>query len=231
MSQPDSRRGRVHNAAGAREAILNAAEQVFAEHGFAGARVDTIAEVAGYAKGLIFQYFGDKLALYSEVIKRADQATRDLQLQPIAWLAEDDAALAPPQFVTLLKRFLGELFDFYLEHPQITRILLWEMANGWQTYAKIAAQIDTSEMERLRPLLSAIKDAKLLHSDVDPMMQFVTVESLLMIFQACIPLFQLFLPTESLPSPEALVRAREFIIDFIARGLLADLPESKARNA
>jgi hypothetical protein len=32
MDDPERRRGRVHNAEGAREAILNAAETVFAEH-------------------------------------------------------------------------------------------------------------------------------------------------------------------------------------------------------
>jgi AcrR family transcriptional regulator len=37
MSKPGSRSGRTHDAEGAREAILNAAEEVFAEHGFDGA--------------------------------------------------------------------------------------------------------------------------------------------------------------------------------------------------
>ena len=46
--EPGSRRGRTHDAEGAREAILNAAEEVFAEHGFDGARIDSIAKVAGY---------------------------------------------------------------------------------------------------------------------------------------------------------------------------------------
>src|SRR5258708_3118266 len=69
--EPGSRRGRIHDAKGAREAILNAAEMVFAEHGFDGARIDAIAEESGYNKSLLFQYFGDKLGLYAEGIKRA----------------------------------------------------------------------------------------------------------------------------------------------------------------
>ncbi len=48
MSEPGSRRGRAHDAEGARQTILDAAEEVFAEHGFDGARIDAIAEVAGY---------------------------------------------------------------------------------------------------------------------------------------------------------------------------------------
>ena len=69
----------MHDADGAREALLNAAEEVFAEHGFDGARVDDIAETAGYNKSLIFQYFGDKLGLYGSLLKRSDDRTRYLQ--------------------------------------------------------------------------------------------------------------------------------------------------------
>src|SRR5579883_2677374 len=80
MSEPgSSRRGRTHDAEGAKEAILNAAEEVFAEHGFDGARIDAIAAKAGYNKSLIFQYFGDKLNLYAEITKRADREMAELQ--------------------------------------------------------------------------------------------------------------------------------------------------------
>jgi len=230
MSQSGSRRGRRHNAEGAREAILNAAAEVFAEHGFDGARIDAVAAVAGYNKSLIFQYFGDKLGLYVEVIRRADDRTRDMQTQAIALLTEGDAALRPEKLAPLLKRFMGEIFDFYTEHPQMTRIFLWEMAEGWQTYGKIASRLDISDIEMLRPLLSTIKDAGLLRSDFDPMIQIGLAELMSVLFLACVPLFQMFLPTEGLPSPEAMARGREFIIEFIARGLLADPPEPKARD-
>jgi len=230
MSQTASRRGRRHNAEGAREAILNAATEVFAAHGFDGARVDAIAAVAGYNKSLIFQYFGDKLGLYVEVIRRADDRTRDMQTQAIALLTAGDAARSPEQVAPLLKRFIGQMFDFYMEHPQMARIFLWEMADGWQTYGKIASRLDISDIEMLRPLLSTIKDTGLLRSDFDPMIQMVVAEFMSVLFLACIPLFQMFLPTEGLPLPKAMARAREFIIEFTASGLLADPPEPKARD-
>src|SRR6266849_5989322 len=89
MSEPGSRRGRVHDAEGTREAILNAAEVVFAEHGFDGARIDAIAAQAGYNKSLIFQYFGDKLGLYAAVIGRADKDISELEARVLAPLLED----------------------------------------------------------------------------------------------------------------------------------------------
>src|SRR5438270_12562737 len=89
MDGPERRRGRVHNAEGAREAILNAAETVFAEHGFDGARVDAIAETAGYNKSLLFQYFGDKLGLYEAVTRRADREISEFELRILAPLLKD----------------------------------------------------------------------------------------------------------------------------------------------
>ncbi|HET9221202.1 MAG TPA: helix-turn-helix domain-containing protein, partial [Roseiflexaceae bacterium] len=96
MQEPASRRGRkrVYDAERTREAILDAAEAVFAEHGFDGVSVDAIAAAAGYNKSLIFQYFGDKLGLYTEVVKRADQAMTELLAQVLAPLLEDEAIVS-----------------------------------------------------------------------------------------------------------------------------------------
>src|ERR1700692_2963713 len=62
---------RERDAEVARRAILNAAEEVFAENGFDGARIDAIAAASGYNKSLIFHYFGDKLGLYREIVASA----------------------------------------------------------------------------------------------------------------------------------------------------------------
>ena len=122
------------------------------------------------------------------------------------------------------------MFDFYVQHPRMTRIFLWEMAGGWRTYDQIAAQVDTSELEMMGPLLSKVKEARLLRSDFDPLIQVVIAQFVPMLFLACIPLFQMFMPIEGLPSPEAMARASEFIVEFVIRGLLADPPAPNARD-
>jgi len=53
--------------ADSRDVILSAARAEFASHGFAGARVDRIAAVAGLNKQLIYYYFGSKAALHAAV--------------------------------------------------------------------------------------------------------------------------------------------------------------------
>src|SRR5258708_13050008 len=109
------RRGRVHDAEGARRAILNAAEEVFAQHGFDGARIDAIAKAAGYNKSLIFQYFGDKLGLYAEMIRRADDQTREMQNQALAAF-NSALAISPGQMTGLLSEFLGWYFAYLLAY-------------------------------------------------------------------------------------------------------------------
>lgn len=54
-----------------REQILLAAERLFAERSFADVSTTELAREAGVARGLLNHYFGDKRALYLEVVRRA----------------------------------------------------------------------------------------------------------------------------------------------------------------
>src|SRR5215469_15724895 len=49
--------------------ILDAALKEFAQKGFAGARVDTIARRARINKRMLYHYFGDKEGLWREVLR------------------------------------------------------------------------------------------------------------------------------------------------------------------
>mgnify|MGYP001411247336 CR=1 FL=1 len=53
-----------------RERIFRAAVEEFAEHGYEGARVARIAEVAGVNKERIYANFGNKEQLFEEVWRR-----------------------------------------------------------------------------------------------------------------------------------------------------------------
>ena len=226
--EPGNRRGRAHDAEGAREAILNAAEAVFAEHGFDGARIDAIAASAGYNKSLIFQYFDDKLGLYAEVNKRIDRDMSKLEtriLTPL--LADETIASDAHRFRTFLETAIGALFDYLLEHPHLIRIILWEQAEGWQTYAKILSQFETENIDQLRTLFSKAWSAGLLRSNFDPLIQLVLAEQLCWSYLASIPLYQMILTGEDLSSAAALARAREYIVAFIVAGMMVDPPETK----
>lgn len=229
MSEPGSRHGRVHDAEGARKAILNAAEEVFAEHGFDGARIDAIAAGAGYNKSLIFQYFDDKLGLYAEVIKRADREMTELQIRMLTPLMRDESiAESAHLFKAFLETIVKALFDYLVAHPRITRMLLWEQAEGWQIYSRLISQFTTEDTEQLEMILRKAHSAGLLRSDFVPLIQLTMVLQICLSYLTFIPLYQMFIvPGEDLFSVDALARAREYIVAFVVHGMMSDLPETK----
>lgn len=69
--------------------ILEAALEIFGEHGLVGARLEDIARRAGVAKGTIYLYFPNKEALFRDVVRqtiiaRLDQLALALDADPDA---------------------------------------------------------------------------------------------------------------------------------------------------
>ncbi len=105
-------RERVRHAR--RAALLEAAECVFAEHGFAGATVADIASRAGYSAGNLYNVFENKEALFREVI-----ATRDaLFVQQLTAALEGGGPI-----VEGLDRFIDVFLGFGEKHRAFFTIL------------------------------------------------------------------------------------------------------------
>jgi TetR/AcrR family transcriptional regulator len=216
MSESGRRRGET-----TREAILEAAESVFAEHGFDGGRVDAIANVSGYDKKLIFHYFGDKLGLYAEVLKRADQEAHALLAAVFTPLLEDErAASQAHQWRRFLTTMVQVLFDYLLDHPRFMRILTWEMAEGWQTFTQIAARFPPEYIDQFEMLFQKARSAGLLRSDFHPMIQFTMLLQICQAYLVSLPLYQTLLPGSDLSSASALAHAREYLADFVVAGIM-----------
>jgi TetR/AcrR family transcriptional regulator len=241
MVEPESRRGRgsgsgqvqsrARNAEETREAILDAAEEVFAEHGFDGARIDAIAERSGYNKSLIFQYYGDKLGLYTEVLMRADKDMGQLQVKLLAPLLEDSTvAHNAYKLKTVLETMVRAVFDYMVEHPRLVRMLNWEMAEGWQSYGKIISQFREDDTEQLDATFRAAREFGLLRPGFDTILQLTMILQLCLSHIAYIPLFELLLPDEDFSSVQALKSARENIVQFVVAGMMVNPPETEQRD-
>jgi TetR/AcrR family transcriptional regulator len=227
MSEPGSRRGRTHDAEGARQTILDAAEEVFAEHGFDGARIDAIAEVAGYNKSLIFQYFDDKLGLYSAVIRRADDQTRVWQNEALSSFLAAEASITNDQIRDLLRKYVGLYFDYLVEHPRILRIYMWEMAEGWQTFSRIVSQRDFDDVDQFEPVLAKLQTAGMLRSNLNPLLQLSPALFVSALYLSLLPLYKVLIPNLDVYSSDELALAREFVIEFTVNGLLVIPVEAK----
>lgn len=94
-----------------KQALLRAARDEFAEYGLAGARVDRIAEAAGVNKERIYGLFGSKDKLFDVILIDTMREFMDV-VQPLA-------DTEPGEYV-------GKLFNYHRENPQLLRLLLWE---------------------------------------------------------------------------------------------------------
>jgi TetR/AcrR family transcriptional regulator len=216
------RRGRVHDAEGAREAILDAAEGVFAQHGFDGARIDAIAAASGYNKSLIFHYFEDKFGLYTAVVRRMkEQVEHEIAtvLQPYSGTeAIKQLTCERELFRSFLAAAVGVAFDFLLTRPRLLRILAWEAAEGWQTFVAIATEFEVHGLQDFRAIIAQARANGVMRPDIDTAMFFVIALGLGQSYLTSIPRYQLIFNDENLSTPEALTRAREQIVDFVIHG-------------
>jgi AcrR family transcriptional regulator len=226
------RAGRVRDAKLTREAILDAAEAVFSQHGFDGARIEAIAKASGYNVSLLFQYFGDKLGLYAAVLQRAYKETMELQAHVLGrGLVNEAIASHAQEFRALLESIVQATFDYLLEHPRLLRILTWEMAEGWQTYTHIASQFPPGESDQqLDVLFKSAWKAGWLRSDYSALIQLSLVFQICQSYQVFLPLYQVMLPGEEVFSERALSDAREHLVRFIVAGMMIDLPQPKEEN-
>ncbi len=224
----DIRPKRERDAEVARNAILDAAEEIFAENGFDGARVDAIAAASGYNKSLIFHYFDDKLGLYTAVLKRIDQQGNELQAIMLAPLLADESFTSDAsKFRTFIESVIRWIFDYVVENPRVLRMLVWEAAEGWQTIKKIASQFNTDDVKLLRQILSRAQEARLIRPGTDPYLMFLMAITTCMSYPIFTPYLSLAFKDEDLSSPGALVRAREMIVDFVVHGIMVDPEQAK----
>jgi AcrR family transcriptional regulator len=101
-----------------REAILQAAQRVFARRGTAGARTREIAEEAGVNNALVHYYFGTKAALADQVFERTAG-----QLIPVIF-----KVLANPELPLRekVREIAHRQVAFHRQHPWLAGYLLSE---------------------------------------------------------------------------------------------------------
>jgi AcrR family transcriptional regulator len=108
------------DAVSTRDAILDAAEQRFAAHGFAGASVREIAHDVGLRnQASLYHYFESKEALYEAVLRRGVD-----ELLPIwrtAGLTIDAAAADTRE--AAIGAYLDRVFDYLVEHTHLARLI------------------------------------------------------------------------------------------------------------
>ena len=114
-----------------REAILDAAEDLFSKHGFYGVTIREVAREAGVDTALVHYYFGAKRGLFDAVFLRRAEVWNDERVAAI-----NRYALANAGSMTL-----EGLLRAFLEPP-----FQWSLKGGpgWKHYAALVAQTNAN---------------------------------------------------------------------------------------
>jgi len=122
-----------------RDHLLDAAEQVFARKGFAGASVREITALAQANLGAITYHFGSKAALYEAVIARAQEAML-ARVEAAAW--------GSGSALDRIEAVVRAHYQFLADHPDLRRLVLHVVTSG--------APIPDAAAARLRRLMGLV---------------------------------------------------------------------------
>lgn len=139
------------------DALLAAAEQVFADVPFEQVTVEEIAERAGVAVGSIYNNFGSKGGLYAAVVDRALDVDRDYM---------DRAYTADRSPIEQLEAAAEQYLRFSLEHPEFFRMLAFPAEAGSypaaaETTARLARRVDEQNARMVDALERGIAEGSI----------------------------------------------------------------------
>ncbi|MCU1719400.1 TetR/AcrR family transcriptional regulator [Pseudomonas sp. 5P_3.1_Bac2] len=112
------------------EAIIKAAEEEFARHGFKGTSMNTIAQNVGLPKANLHYYFSSKQGLYQAVLLNI------LQL----WDGAFDSLTVDSDPAQALADFIRAKMEYSRRYPKASRIYAMEVISGGETLAKVLGQ-------------------------------------------------------------------------------------------
>ncbi len=136
--------------------ILSAALEVFSVHGFRGATIDQIAEVAGMSKPNLLYYFPRK----EEIYRRLLAEMLDTWLAPLRGMNPDGDPF--PEIRSYIRRKLEMARDF----PRESRLFANEMLQG-APRVKEMIEVDLKALvdEKAKVLLGWMDEGKLARTD------------------------------------------------------------------
>lgn len=204
-----------------RDQILLAAEAVFAEKGFAAARLEDVAERVGIRRASMVYYFRDKQQLYDAVLSAVFGALLGRL---------HDAANAAGSIAERIEAAVTAWVNYVGERPTMARLLLREVSDA-------SAARQPAVVEHARPILATMEaliregQKKGLLQPLDPIHLASTIAGATVFFVAATPLLGADWPHDPL-SREQFTAHRTEVLRITRRllGLHGPRPAPRGRS-
>jgi AcrR family transcriptional regulator len=158
--EPEVAPERTRDADRTRAEILAVATAEFADRGYAGARINEIADKLSTTKRMIYYYFGGKEQLYVAVLEQAYSRIRAVEQQL------DVEHLDP---VEAIRELAGLTFDHHEAHPDFIRLVSIENIHRAEHIARseVLSKLANPALDVLGRILERGWGAGLFRDDVD----------------------------------------------------------------
>jgi len=157
---------KVRNPEATRAAILDAAEEVFLERGYAAAPLSAIANNAGVTKSLLHHHFESKQNLWAEVKQRRFKHYADVQMAMIRESRDDEGT-----------QVLRDSFEFYFrflqKNPELVKIMAWVFLEQ-EANEDVCLKMDDELMDAGAERIKLGQERGYLRDDVDPRLLLFT---------------------------------------------------------
>jgi AcrR family transcriptional regulator len=150
LRQPQNPDFRQERSRRSYQALIEAAEAMFAAHGYDAVGTPEIAQKAGVSVGTFYRYFDDKHEVYLEISRRMMAEAYSSTIE----------GLTPARFVGLerhetIAETIALLFDHVLSRPELSRTFM-EMSLRDAEVGEIRRVFEQVSCQKLTALISAI---------------------------------------------------------------------------
>jgi AcrR family transcriptional regulator len=193
-------------------AILDSAEPLFAQQGFAATTIKQIGAAAGVNPALIYYYFGSKEELYRRLLMHLFTTLARRGTEQLA------AAPSPEAAVRALIGVQGEVLS---GHPSIVRLMAREMADHGAAHAQHGiAQLAATAFARLLAFIEEGQRAGVFRDDLDARFAAISTISLIPYFHLFKPAVGILLGNDSPePTPEQMEAYARHAADYAIAAL------------
>lgn len=198
------------------DALVDAAELLFAEQGFRATTIKQIAEKSGVNSAMVYYHFGDKRMLYLTMLRRRfSDMTHTLSLR----VPPGPARHAPPE--DAIRQFVRFQVEYLTAHPHLPRLLVRELVDHEAKHASdFIPELVAKTFGRLCDVIRLGQQQGRFRADIEP--RFAAIHTVGMVAYAFIarPAIRRVLDVEGTTIPPELITAYgEHAADFAVAAL------------